>query len=326
MRTKRSWAVAAVLVLQVLVLGSFLAKGPSPTPRGAPVAVVADPVIIAAVVDQATDLADGAVDFGTAESEAAALAGVADGRLVAAVIVDLRVEQDTVLIASANGEDLNRSVLGLTKTIESAVGRDVVVEDVAPTRDGDDSARGVYLLIGACVLLGFIAPIGLTWLRGPVASTFARGVARLALVAASATAGGLVVAFVAAVRYDVGPMGWWLIAGLTLAASATVTLALESLFGVLGIGIATALLVLSAAPMAQLTSPLMLSGPWSSITPWLPHGAALDAARAQAYFGGADLRSLLTLAAWSALAVLTLVVSRHERDVDAARTASSIVA
>lgn len=321
---RRSWAFAAVVLLQVLVLGSFLVVGSSDTPHDAPVAVVADPVIVAEVVDQAADLVDDSLDFRAAGSASQARAGVADGRLVAAVVVDLRVEQDTLLLASANGDDLNRAVLRLTRTIESSVGRDVEVEDVVPSRAGDDGGRGLYLLVGVCVVLGFVAPVAITWLRGPVAPTLARGVARIAIVAGSAAAGGLAVAIVAASRYDTGLAGWWLIAGLTLAACATTTLALESLFGAPGIGVATAVLVLSAAPMARSTSTTMLAGPWSTITPWLPHGAALDAARAHAYFGGADPRPLLVLAAWSVLAVLTLVVSRRERDADAVRAASSI--
>ncbi len=324
MGRNRWWAAAAVALLQMLVLGSFVLMGPPSTSHDAPVAIVADPVVVAAVVDQATEIVGDAVDFRAAGSPAAARAGVADGSLVAAVIVDLRVGQDTVLIASANGGDLNRTVLGLTRIVESSLGRGVVVQDIVPTRVGDADARGVYVLVGLCVLLGFVAPIIITWLRGPVAPTLARGLVRVTIVLGSATAVGLVIALVAAARYDDGLLGWWLVAALTLAASATVTLALESLFGVQGIGVAAALLVLSAAPMARLTSPWMLSGPWSAITPWLPHGAALEAARGQAYFGGGDPRSLQVLAAWSVLAIVTLLDARRERARDAARTASRV--
>lgn len=314
MGQKRSWVVVAVVLTQVFVLGSFVAMGTPTEPRGAPVAVVADSVVVASVADQLAEVSAGAVELRTAPSSSAARADVVGGRLVAAVLVDLRVEQDTVLLASANGDDLNRAIVQLARTVGASSGREVVVEDVAPTRSGDDDARGVYLLVGLCVLLGFVAPIIITWLRGPVAPTWKRGAARLAIVAGSAVAGGLALALVAAQRYDGGLVGWWLLAALTLSASATVTLALEGLFGAAGIGIATALLVLSAAPMARLVSPWMLSQPWSSITPWLPHGAALEVARAHAYFGGADLRPLLVLGVWNAWAVLTLAISRRERN------------
>lgn len=229
-----------------------------------------------------------------------------------------------MLLASTNGADLNRAVLRVFVTVESSFGRDAVVQDVVPTRAGDEDAWGVYAIVGLCVLLGFVAPIVITGVRGPVAPTLARGLVRLAIVGASATVVGLFVALAAAARYDGGLPSWWLIASLTLAASATVTLALEGLFGVLGIGVAIAMLVLSAAPMARLASPLMLPDPWSTITPWLPHGAALDAARDQAYFGGSDAQSLQVLVAWSVLAVVTLLVSRRERPRVAVPRASSV--
>lgn len=325
MGQKRWWVVAAVVLAQVFVLGSFVAMGTPTQPRAAPVAVVADPVVVASVADQLAAVSPGAVELRTAPSPAAARADVSAGRLVAAVLVDLRVEQDTVLLASANGDDLNRAVLQLARAVGASSGRDVVVEDVVPTRDGDDDARGIHVLVGTCVLLGFVAPIVITWLRGPVARTWRRGAVRLAIVAGSAVTVGFVIALVAAPRYDGGLLDWWLLAALTLSSSATVTLALEGLFGAAGIGVATALLVLSAAPMARLVSPWMLSEPWSSITPWLPHGAALEVGRAQAYFGGPDLRALLVLVVWNAWAVLTLVISRRERDRGSTEVASTVL-
>lgn len=325
MGRRRWWAAAAVGLLQVVVLGSIVLLGPADdAPHRAPVALVAPPVLVSALSAQVDQMDGQPLESRGASSAAAARATVADGSLVAAVVLDLTVEQDTVYLASANGDDLNGSVQTLLEQIERSFGRDVVVQDVAPTRSGDDDARGVYVIVGVCVLLGFGAPIVMTWVRGPVARTLRLGLVRLGIAAASATGTGLLVALVAAARYDTGVGQWWLIAALTLFASATVTMALESVFGVLGIGVAVSVLVLSAAWMTRFASPLMLPEPWATITPWLPAGAALDAARAEAYFGGGLAQPLQVLAAWSVLAMLVLGVARRERERDTAAIAGRL--
>lgn len=322
---RRWWGAAVVGLLQVAVLGSIVVLGPADdAPHRAPVAVVAPPVLVTALSEQADRVEGRPLESRGASSAAAARAAVADGSVVAAVVVDLTVEQDTVYLASANGDDLNRSVRSLLEGIERSFGRDVVVQDVVPSRSGDDDARGVYVIVGLCVLLGFVSPIVITWVRGPVARTLRLGLVRLGIAAASATITGLLVALVAAARYDTGVGRWWLITALTLLASATITLALQSVFGVLGIGVATAVLVLSAAPMARLVSPWMLPEPWATIAPWLPPGAALDAARAEAYFGGSPYQPVEVLAAWSVLAVFVLGAARRERARDAIDNAGRV--
>lgn len=322
---RRGWAAVAVGLLQVVVLGSIVLLGPADdVPHRAPVAVVAPPVVVEAVSRQVDQMAGSPLSSRGASSAAAARAAVADGSVVAAVVVDLAVEQDTLYLASAHGDDLDRSVRALLTGIERSFGREVVVQDVVPTRSGDQDARGVYVIAGLCVLLGFVAPIAIIWVRGPVAGTLRLGLVRLGIAAASAAVAGLLVAVVAAARYDTGIGRWWLIAALTLLASATITLALTSLLGVLGIGVATAVLVLSAAPMAWFVSPWMLPEPWATIAPWLPPGAALDAARAEAYFGGAGSQPLRVLAAWTVLAIFVLGSARRERARDSVIDASSV--
>jgi hypothetical protein len=106
---------------------------------------------------------------------------------------------------------------------------------------------------------------------------------------------------------------WWLLAALTILAGAMTTQALLSVFGVDGLGVATTVLVLAAAPLVTLVHPLLLPEPWATITPWLPHGAALEAGTSLGYFGGEQvLRPSLVLVAWSVISVIPNVASRRE--------------
>jgi hypothetical protein len=155
-----------------------------------------------------------------------------------------------------------------------------------------------------------------TWLRGPTTPTLALGARRLAVVAAIALTLGGLIGVGASLRYDGGFLTWWAIAALTVLVGSVTTLALEGVFGVLGLGVATTLFVLAAAPLVRLTHPLLLPEPWATITPWLPHGAALEAGTEQAYFGGPGARPVLIALVWTALSVLTMVVARRERGRD----------
>jgi hypothetical protein len=304
-------AAVGLGLLQLVVLVTLAFAGPADEPHRAAVRVVAPPVVATAVVNRANAMAEA---LGTA---AEARRSVRHGHSVAAVVVDLAASTDTLYVASANGTDLNRAVRRQIDAVERSFGRRLVVRDLVPARSGDGGARGVYAITGASVVIGFLIAIVITWRRGPVAPTLATGVARLTVVAALSVAVGLTAGVAAALRYDGGFLHWSLIAALTVLAGTTTTLALESLIGVYGIGVATTLFVISAAPLVRLTSPLLLPAPWATITPWLPHGASLAAGRGQAYFGGPDVRPLLVLTVWVAVSVMTMAIARRERPASA---------
>ncbi|WP_332665840.1 hypothetical protein [Aeromicrobium sp.] len=311
MGRRRIGAVLALGLLQVVVVISLALAAPSDHPHEAPVRLVAPPVVATAMIARTnSDRALEARVLATAEE---ARDSVRAGHSVAAVVVDLRGEQDTLYVAGANGSALNRDLRERVERIERSFGRDVVVRDLVPARAGDADHRGVYVIAALCSVLGFVVALVVTWLRGPMEQTLVLGARRVAASAAVAlTLGGLVGAG-ASLRYDEGFLMWWAIAALTVLVGTLTTLALESVFGVLGIGVATTLFVLAAAPLVRLTHPLLLPEPWATITPWLPHGAALDAGTAQAYFGGPELRSLLIAIVWTMLSILTMIVARRER-------------
>ena len=306
-------AALALAALQLVVLVSLAVAGPDSDPHRAPLAIVAPPVVAKVLVDQMDAGPGRPIDAGALSTAADARAGVRDGRVVAAVVVDLAADGDILYVTSARGMGLVTAVRRPVAAAESPFGRSTTVRDLVPARDGDRGARGVFAIVGVAVLLGFIVPIVITWLRGPVARTFALGSLRVIIVVAVSILLGLVAAVAGSARYDGGPGTWWLIGTLAVLAVATTTMALESVFGVLGIGLASTLFVLLGAPLVRLTDPLLLPQPWATITPWMPIGAALDAATGQAYFEGPDRRPLLVLTTWIVLAVLVMVIARRER-------------
>lgn len=312
----RRAASALVLLglLQVVVLVTLALAGPDDVTHRAPVRVVAPAVVAASLVDQANEMDGRPVVASGLSSAADARASVRSGRSVAAVVVDLSREQDVLYVASANGDELNRALVRQVQQVEASFGRSSQVRDLVPARQGDSGHRLVYGLTGLAVAAGLMTAVVITWLRGPRTATLAGGVRRLGVIAGVAVVVGGVLGGLAAAVYDTGLGTWWLVVTLTILASSTTTFALEALFGVVGIGIATTLLVLAAAPLVTLTHPLLLPEPWAAITPWLPHGAALAAGTSQAYFGGDQvLRPVLVLVTWSAVSLLTTVDARRER-------------
>lgn len=311
MGRRRIAAVLALVLLQVIVVISLALATRSNHPREAPVRIVAPAVVATAMAERAN--ADSALEAHVLATAEEARASIRAGHSVAAVVVDLRGEQDTLYLAGANGSALNRDVRERVESIERSFGRAIVVRDLVPARDGDADHRGVYVIAGVCSVLGFVVALVVTWLRGPTEPTLALGARRVAVSAAVALSLGGLIGAGASLRYDGGFLTWWSIAALTVLVGTLTTLALESVFGVVGIGVATTLFVLAAAPLVRLTNPLLLPEPWATITPWLPHGVALDAGTAQAYFGGPGLQPLLIAIVWAVLSVLTMVVARRER-------------
>jgi hypothetical protein len=314
MRRRQVLAVVLVALLQLVVVVTLALAGPDEDTHRAPVRVVAPPVVGASLVERAAALPGRPVEVLTLPSRADAVDSVRSGRSVAAIVVDLRRTTDSVLVAGANGEDLNRALQEQIAAVEASYGRRITVRDVVPARDGDAGHRHVFGFAAVCMLLGLLSAVVITWQRGPRAVTLVRGVLRLLVNALVGVVAGAVLAGAAVQVYDgTGFWRWWLLAALTILAGAMTTQALLSVFGVYGLGVATTVLVLAAAPLVTLVHPLLLPEPWATITPWLPHGAALEAGTSLAYFGGEQvLRPLLVLVAWSVISVITNVASRRE--------------
>jgi hypothetical protein len=107
---------------------------------------------------------------------------------------------------------------------------------------------------------------------------------------------------------------------VTLSA-ATVTIALQILFGVIGIGLTVVIFVILGNPSAGgAYQPSVLPPFWRAISGALPNGAGTDAIRRIVYFDGHGLtHSIVVLVCWIAAGVMVslvgaAVVHRGSRD------------
>jgi hypothetical protein len=306
-----------IVAIEALVLVSQL--GRSPFPHRVPLGIAAPAVVgssLASSADalpghpfaaQVLDYADAAAAFG------AARAAVRDGTSFAAVALDLTAETDTLFVSTVADAELNRAVRVRVAAVEGGWGRRLRVASVPPSRNGQVSRAAAYVLTALWVVLGFACTAGLTLARGPVAATFRLATARVVGLALACFGLSLVVAGLSWVFWGVfGTM--WILGAATMLGAAWTTLALESLAQLAGIGAATTLFVLLAAPLFGLGDPRLLPQPWAAVTPWTLHGAALDVANRLLHFDAAPvLRALCVLAAWIWLPLLTMAVARRER-------------
>lgn len=294
------------LVLLIVPLGGG--------PRHAPVTISAPAVIASSLADQANARADGALDVGVATSAVQARRDVEQGRAVAALVIDLRLNSATFLVSSAQGETLTKEVAAIVRGMAEPFAVKITTIDVAPLPKGSAGNDGLRLFAVGAVVLGLAIAIVAAWLRGPVTDTWSHALRRIRYVVAAVGLTSVALAFLASGQVGGPFIGWWAVLGLTMLATTAATLALAALLGVVGLGIATLVLVVSAAPLARIDHPLLLPTPWGEVTPWLPHGAGLDAARQIAWFGGSGAaRALMVLAAWLTVSCVVLAVARRER-------------
>src|SRR6185436_19514389 len=93
------------------------------------------------------------------------------------------------------------------------------------------------------------------------------------------------------------------------------TMALQALFGFLGMGLAILLFVVLGNPSAGGAYPAPLLPPfWSAIGPWLPPGAGTDAVRGIVYFGGAGVgQALLVLTGYAVIGLVATLAGSGRR-------------
>lgn len=283
-------------------------------PHRVPIAISGPLIVASSTADQADRRADEALEAHPVGSAAAARREVRDGTVVAAVDIDLRRDRTTLFVASAQGEQVTRAVAASVRPIADTYGVTVTVTDVVPAPHVWGSSWALRVLAAAAVSLGLGLAVLVTWHRGPVADDRRESTWRVLVVVTSTSLGAAVLASVAATWIGGTWAAWWAVLALTAIAVSALTLALESVLGVAGLGLATTAAVATAAPLLRVDRADLLAQPWRAVTPWLPHGAALDVFRDVAFFGGATvMRPLLVLGSWVIVSMAVLIVARRER-------------
>jgi hypothetical protein len=311
--------VLGVLALQLLFIASYVGALHHPRPTDVKVAVVAPGRIAGQLAGELRQLPGGPLDPRTLPDAKRAREQMVNRDIDAALLVDPKSSTDTLLIASGQGSTETSTLLNLFEQIENQQQRTLKIDDVAPASAEDaDGLSSFYLVVGWCVG-GYLCAAILAISAGARPANRGRAVIRLIVTALYAIAGGLLGAVITGPILGALPgslWGLWGLGALTVFAVGAATLALQSIFGVVGIGLAILVIVVAGNPSAGGAFPLpLLPDFWRAIGPALPVGAGTWVARSIAYFrGNAVTGPLLILSAWAfAGTVVTLVMTSLRR-------------
>ncbi len=301
-----------VLLLQLGFILSYLGAFHSPTPHRIPVEVVAPAQAAAQVVDKLNGL-PGEPLVATAADEGAAREALRTGTTSAVYLFDQTGTADRLLVASGGGTAVAGAVQQIFTKVSAGQQRTVTVDDIVPLLPGDGRGMsGFYLVIG-WVVGGYLFASLLGIAKGSRPATFPRVFWRLGVTVPYALLSGIGGALVAEPLLHAMNGHFWSIAGIgtlvTLSAT-TVTIALQTLFGVLGIGLTVIIFVILGNPSAGgAYQPLVLPPFWRAISSYLPNGAGTDAIRRIVYFDGHGVtHPVVVLICWIVGGVLVTLI------------------
>ncbi|QDQ10697.1 DUF3533 domain-containing protein [Streptomyces spectabilis] len=296
--------VIGVLALQLLFITSYVGALHHPKPTDVPFGVVAPGPAAEQTKDQLARLPGDPLDPRVLKDEAAARKQIMDRKIDGALLVDPRGTNDTLLVASGGGKALANALETIATNVEGSQKRTVKTVDVAPASAQDfNGLSSFYLVVGWCVG-GYLCASIMSISAGSRPATPQRAAIRLGAMALLSIAGGIGGAVIVGPILGALPgsvLALWGLGALLTFAVGAITLALEGLTGIVGIGLAVLLIVVAGNPSAGGAFPLPMLPPfWEAIGPALPPGAGTWVARSIAYFkGNAVTGPLLVLSAWA---------------------------
>jgi hypothetical protein len=282
-----------VVVLGILLI-AFAWPAVRSEPRDVPIAVAGPSPVTSQLIEKLETQVPGGFDAMAVTDRATAVAAIEDRTVYGAIVPGPSGVE--ILTASAASAAIADTLTHLGTRVSPAGGPPPTIVDVVPAPA--DDPRGAGLAAGALPLvLGGIA--GGAGFARVVRSGKQRVVGALAFGIAS----GLILA--AFNQYWLGALSgsyWANSAVITLAVSSiTLTLlGLDWLFGLPGLGLGAAVMLLLGNPLSGLTSaPEMLPSGWGDLGQALPPGAAGTALRSVAFFDGAGSSgAFIALSAW----------------------------
>ncbi len=296
-----------VLLLGAGFIASYVGALHQPTARALPVGVVSGDApaqtLLTAVEAKEPDVLSVRV-YASADEATDALAN----RRIAGVL------------GSADGGGLSLAVAGaaapgaaeaLERVVGAATGTAGIrfaVVDVHPLSAKDPRGLTAFYTVVGLLIGGYLAATVLAITLGTVPRNGARLGLRLAAFGVFAVALGLAGAVLTGPVYDIWPdhlLSRWLAGALVVFVGAVVTAALEAWLGLVGTGLAMALLFILGNPgSGGVFAPQLLPTFYGPMHWWNPTGLATDLLRAVVYFDGAALRWPLSgLLIWAVVGV-----------------------
>jgi hypothetical protein len=304
-----------VLLLQFAFILSYIGAFHSPEPHQIPVIVVAQGEVAGQVVEQLNAIPGQPLKASASDDVRVALESLRKGDTSGVYVVSAADSHDFAVVASGGGTSVATAVEDLFDAAAKQHDRTVSIQDAVPLDPGD--ARGLsgfYLVIGWAVG-GYLFAAMLGVAKGSRPATLPRAAWRLGATVPYALASGLGGAVIAEPVLGALNGHFWSAAGigvLVTLSAATVTIALQTLFGVIGIGLTVVLFVILGNPSAGGAYQAPLLPPfWRAISSYLPNGAGTEAVRRIVYFDGHGvMHPIVVLAAWIiGGAALTLAAS-----------------
>ncbi|MEV4556030.1 DUF3533 domain-containing protein [Kitasatospora sp. NPDC049285] len=300
--------VVATLLLQLGFITSYVGALHHPTPHQLSIAVVAPEQVAGKLTAALEAVPNDAVRASTAPDQATAASRIKDQKIYAAWVVDPTGTKDALLVADARGPAAATAAEEIVGKLAATQGRTIAVEDTIPLAAGDaEGLSSFYLVVGWCVG-GYLVASILGISAGSRPANSGRAVLRLGTLALYSVAAGLGGALITGPILDALPGSIAALTGLgtlVVFAVGAVTMALECLFDVVGIGLAVLVFVVLGNPSAGgVFPPPLLPAFWRAIGQWIPNGAGTSAARSIAYLDSTNLTvPFLVLAAWAVIGV-----------------------
>ena len=307
--------IVGVLALQLAFIYSYVGAFHAPTPHRITVDILAPGQMAEQLAAEFNRISGAPLRATAVSDQATAQRDVQSGSRNAALIIDPTGETDSLLVASGGGTAVVSAVETVMNQVEASQQRTLAVSDVVPLQTGDaHGLSGFYLVIGWLVG-GYLVTALLGVTKGSRPASFRRAAIRLLALVPYAIVSGLGGALI------VGPLlgaltghfvALWGLGTLLVLSAATVTMALQALFGVFGIGVTLLLFVVLGNPSAGgAFQPSLLPAFWRALSGALPNGAGTDSVRRIVYFNGHGIAGHFGVIAGYAVvgALIALVVS-----------------
>jgi hypothetical protein len=305
--------VVGVLALQVAFIASYLGAFHDPTPHRIAVAVSAPSAQAAQQTADRLNALDGEPVHATAvASDDAARDKVTSRDAYGAFVVGSGTG-DQLYVSSAEGAAVSEALATVFIQVEKQQQRSLTTTDIVPAGIGDARGLSAFYLAVGWVVGGYLVAAILGISAGERPSDRRRGLVRLGALGLYSVASGLLGALVAetvlsALSGSFLPLA--LLGMLVVFAVGAFTMAIQTVTGIVGIGIAVLLFVVVGNPSAGGAYPAPLLPPFWRAIGWLfPPGAGTHGIRSVVYFDGAAIgRDLLVLAAWALVGVVVVLL------------------
>lgn len=312
---KPSTRLAGVIALPVFFIVSFvfayLTALHAPAPNDMAVVIAGPQQVTSQLVSGVKAQADGAFHLRTTTEASKAEKAVKDRTAEGAIAV--QGTDVTIYVANGGGRLAATTVQSLGAQIAESLGGTTTVVDVAPVSDQDPTGTGLFYLIIASTVGGYLTINALfqTFPRARLRSQF--GLVAAASVIVPSIVIGVESLFVGVYGATAGQA--WAIWGIDVLYVFTVTMLATLLTRALStastFGVTIFLLALNFPSTGGAVSVGLLPGFWQFIHGFWFGAAALEAVRGTVYFDGAQVGAhLLVLGIWAAAATLAVLVIR----------------